>query len=136
MEDVSADGGAFGEAVVFLRHFRDLPDPRQRGKVTYPLDEVLLVCLLGVLAGSETFVDIARFGDRKLEPVKRPGRPERQQPLAANRVDWLREDSKPNSRRSKWPRPQVPVATVSFTSLLVPWWSSSGWAHTPISADI
>src|SRR5713226_4864960 len=71
MEDVSADGGAFGEAVVFLRYFRDLPDPRQRGKVTYPLDEVLLVCLLGVLAGSETFVDIARFGDKKLELLRR-----------------------------------------------------------------
>ncbi len=71
MEDVSADGGAFGEAVVFLRHFRDLPDPRQRGKVTYPLDEVLLLCLLGVLAGSETFVDIARFGDTKLEFLRR-----------------------------------------------------------------
>src|SRR6202521_5391607 len=71
MEGVSADGGAFGEAVVFLRHFRDLPDPRQRGKVMYPLDEVLLLCLLGVLAGSETFVDIARFGDTKLEFLRR-----------------------------------------------------------------
>jgi len=71
MEDVSGYGGAFGEAVVFLRYFRDLPDPRQRGKVTYPLDEVLLLCLLGVLAGSETFVDIARFGDKKLEFLRR-----------------------------------------------------------------
>jgi predicted transposase YbfD/YdcC len=71
MEDLSGYGGAFGEAVVFLRHFRDLPDPRQRGKVTYPLDEVLLLCLLGVLAGSETFVDIARFGDKKLEFLRR-----------------------------------------------------------------
>src|SRR5713101_6458880 len=71
MEDVSADGGALGEAVVFLRYFRDLPDPRQRGKVTYPLEEVLLLCLLGVLAGSETFVDIARFGDKKLEFLRR-----------------------------------------------------------------
>ncbi|MCK6454882.1 MAG: transposase family protein, partial [Alphaproteobacteria bacterium] len=40
------------EAVVFLNHFRDLPDPRQRGKVTYPLDEVLLLSLLAVLAGA------------------------------------------------------------------------------------
>src|SRR5258705_11098858 len=71
MEDVSGCGGAFGEAVVFLRYFRDLPDPRQHGKVTYPLDEVLLLCLLGVLAGSETFVDIARFGDKKLEFLRR-----------------------------------------------------------------
>src|SRR3954465_15284132 len=43
--------GAFGEAVVFLRYFVDLPDPRQRGKVIYPLDEVLLLSLLAVLAG-------------------------------------------------------------------------------------
>ena len=51
MDGATADCGAFGEAVVFLAHFRDLPDPRQRGKVTYPLDEVLLLCLLAVLAG-------------------------------------------------------------------------------------
>jgi len=59
------------EAVVFLSHFRDLPDPRQRGKVMYPLDEVLLLCLLAVLAGAETFVDIAWFGDKKLEFLRR-----------------------------------------------------------------
>jgi len=71
MDGGFVDRGAFGEAVAFLRHFSDLPDPRQRGKVTYPLDEVLLLCLLGVLAGSETFVDIARFGDKKLELLRR-----------------------------------------------------------------
>jgi predicted transposase YbfD/YdcC len=48
-----------------------LPDPRQRGKVVYPLDEVLLLCLLAVLAGAETFVDISRFGDKKLELLRR-----------------------------------------------------------------
>lgn len=62
---------AFGEAVVFLRYFADLPDPRQRGKVTYPLDEVVLLCLLAVLAGAETFVDIARFGERKRDLLRR-----------------------------------------------------------------
>ena len=71
MDGGLVDRGAFGEAVAFLRHFSDLPDPRQRGKVTYPLDEVLLLCLLGVLAGAETFVDIARFGDKKLELLRR-----------------------------------------------------------------
>jgi predicted transposase YbfD/YdcC len=60
-----------GEAVVFLSYFKDLPDPRQRGKIVYPLDEVLLLCLLAVLAGSETFVDIARFGDNKLDLLRR-----------------------------------------------------------------
>src|SRR3954463_3365399 len=66
-----ADCGAFGEAVVFWDHFKDLPDPRQRGKVIYPLDEVLLLSLLAVLAGAETVCDIARFGDNKLGFLRR-----------------------------------------------------------------
>lgn len=63
--------GALGEAVVFLEHFRDLPDGRQSAKVMYPLEEILLLALLGVLAGAETFVDIARFGNKKLEFLRR-----------------------------------------------------------------
>ena len=62
---------AIGEGVVFLEYFNDLPDPRQAGKVTYPLDEILLLCLLAVLAGAETFTDIARFGTKKLEFLRR-----------------------------------------------------------------
>jgi len=60
-----------GEAVVFLKHFSGLVDPRQSGKVVYPLDEVLLLSLLGVLAGAETFTDIARFGEKKLDFLRR-----------------------------------------------------------------
>ncbi len=71
MEVVTEGFEAIGEAVVFLDYFKDLPDPRQRGKVMYPLDEVLLLCLLAVLAGAETFVDIARFGDKKLGFLRR-----------------------------------------------------------------
>src|SRR5437588_5990466 len=71
MDGATADCGAFGEAVVFLAHFRDMPDPRQRGKVTYPLEEVLLLCLLAVLAGAEAIVDIARFGDKKIALLRR-----------------------------------------------------------------
>ena len=63
--------GAKAETIVFLDHFRELPDPRQRGKVLYPLDEILLLCLLAVLAGAETFVDIALFGQMKLEFLRR-----------------------------------------------------------------
>lgn len=70
--DASDDGvGALGEAVVFLSHFKELPDPRQQGKVVYPLDEVLLVSLLAVLAGADAFTDIARFGEKKLELLRR-----------------------------------------------------------------
>jgi predicted transposase YbfD/YdcC len=71
MEGVAGEVGALGEAVVFLDYFKDLPDPRQRGKVIYPLDEVLLLCLLAVLGGAETFVDIARFGEKKIAVLRR-----------------------------------------------------------------
>jgi len=63
--------GAITESVVFLEHFRDLPDPRQTAKVTYPLNEVLLLGLMAVLAGAEGFTDIARFGMKKLDFLRR-----------------------------------------------------------------
>jgi predicted transposase YbfD/YdcC len=71
MDDVTKDNAALFEAVVFLNHFNDLPDPRQRGKVMYPLEEVLLLALLAVLAGAESFVEIARFGEKKLDLLRR-----------------------------------------------------------------
>jgi predicted transposase YbfD/YdcC len=71
MDGVVADDDAVFETTVFLGHFKDLPDPRQPGKVAYPLAEVLLLALLAVLAGAESFVDIARFGARKLDLLRR-----------------------------------------------------------------
>jgi predicted transposase YbfD/YdcC len=74
MQSEARDCGALTESVVFLEHFKDLSDPRQRGKVLYPLKEVLLLCLLAVLAGAETIVDISRFGEKKLALLRRFGR--------------------------------------------------------------
>ncbi len=71
MDDTAMDGAALAEAVVFLRHFDDLHDPRQPGKITYPLDEILLLCLLAVLAGAECFTEIALFGTKKLPLLRR-----------------------------------------------------------------
>ncbi len=68
MDKACTEGGALAESVVFLKYFSDLPDPRQRGKVMYRLDEILL---LAVLAGAETIVDIARFGEKKRELLRR-----------------------------------------------------------------
>jgi predicted transposase YbfD/YdcC len=62
---------AFDETIVFLSHFNDLHDPRQRGKVCYPLEEILLLCLLAVMAGAETITDIAVFGVKKLDLLRR-----------------------------------------------------------------
>ena len=71
MEDATTDCAAFAETVVLLAYFKDLKDPRQQGKVNYPLDEILLLCLLAVLAEAETFVDIALFGCKKRELLRR-----------------------------------------------------------------
>jgi hypothetical protein len=69
--DTMDSAGALDEAVVFLKFFHDLADPHQHGKVVYPLDETLPLSLMAVLAGAETFTDIARFGERKLDFLRR-----------------------------------------------------------------
>ena len=71
MDDSTRDDGDIFEATVFLDHFDSLADPRQQGKVLYPLGEVLLLALLATLAGAEGFTDIARFGERKLALLRR-----------------------------------------------------------------
>ena len=71
MDNPTTDCGAIFEATAFLSHFNDMPDPRQAVKVVYPLDEVLLLSLLAVLAGAEAFTDIARFGEKKLTLLRR-----------------------------------------------------------------
>jgi predicted transposase YbfD/YdcC len=71
MDNAAQDDGDIFEATAFLSHFNALTDVRQSGKVVYPLDELLLLSLLAVLAGAETFTDIARFGERKLPLLRR-----------------------------------------------------------------
>src|SRR6202041_1310905 len=71
VESSGDETGALCETVVFLGYFKDLPDARQSGKVKYPLDEILLLCLLAMVAGAETITDIARFGRLKLALLRR-----------------------------------------------------------------
>jgi len=75
---VERDDGAGGEGIrgvlrcdCFLDYFKDLPDRRQRGKAVYPLEEILLLCLLAVIAGADSLIDIARFGEKKLDLLRR-----------------------------------------------------------------
>jgi hypothetical protein len=55
MYDTTTDCVTFHETVVLLRYFNDLPDPRQQGKMTYLLDEILLLCQFSVLVGAVAF---------------------------------------------------------------------------------
>ena len=59
------------QVIGWLEHFEELEDPRQSGKVAYPLDEMLLQCLLAVLAGADGWVDVALFGKNKLDVLRR-----------------------------------------------------------------
>lgn len=63
--------GTKGRAAGFLEHFSELGDPRQSWKVLYPLDEVLLLVLCGVLSGADDFVEIAAWGRMQLRFLRR-----------------------------------------------------------------
>ena len=71
MEQDVTDFAALAETTRFLHYFKDMPDARQQGKVDYPLAEILLLCLMAVLAGAEAFTDIARFGEKKIDLLRR-----------------------------------------------------------------
>lgn len=57
--------------VGLLDHFAGLRDPRQAGKVLFPLDEIMLLVLCGVLSGGDGFVEIARWGEMQLGFLRR-----------------------------------------------------------------
>lgn len=52
--------------MALLDHFSALDDPRQPGKVLYPLAEVMLLVLCATLSGAEDFVEIRFWGREKL----------------------------------------------------------------------
>ena len=68
---VAKAADAFDRVVDFLESFEALDDHRQRGKVLYPLDEILLLVLLAVLAGCDCWVEIEKFGEKKLDLLRR-----------------------------------------------------------------
>src|SRR5215831_16619491 len=49
----------------FCEFFANLPDPRQRGKVAYPLNEILLACLLAVCSPERRRLSISRDSTRR-----------------------------------------------------------------------
>ena len=64
-------GGEGFERTVIVEYFSTLDDPRQQGKVVYPLVEVLILVLMAVLAGAEGFTEVESFGKAKLGLLRR-----------------------------------------------------------------
>ena len=58
-------------APAFLTHFQAVEDPHQEGKVLYPLEEILLLVLCGVISGADGWTSIALYGQKKLELLRR-----------------------------------------------------------------
>jgi hypothetical protein len=54
-----------------LDHFSALEDPRQSWRVAYPLPEILLLVLCGTLTGMDDFVEIALWGEQRLDFLRR-----------------------------------------------------------------
>ena len=52
-------------------HFSALDDPRQRGKVLYPLPEIMLLILCATLSGAGDFVETRVWGLKKLRFLRR-----------------------------------------------------------------
>lgn len=69
MECGAANFEARAGTTVFLLYFKYPPDRRQLGKAVYPLEEILLLRMLAVLAGAESFVDIARGRREEARPL-------------------------------------------------------------------
>ena len=53
-----------------LDFFTTVEDPRQRGKVLYRLDEILLIALAGCLAGAANMVEMADWARMNLEALR------------------------------------------------------------------
>jgi predicted transposase YbfD/YdcC len=51
--------------------FAALRDPRQAGKVVYPLPEIMLLVLCATMAGAEDFVEIRLWGHNKLDFLRK-----------------------------------------------------------------
>jgi predicted transposase YbfD/YdcC len=58
------------QTIAIIDYFVDMPDPRQQGKVLYPLAEIVLTSLCAIICGAETYVDIEEFGDAKIDFLK------------------------------------------------------------------
>ena len=50
---------------VLADRFSDLNDPRESGKVIYPLTDILVIAVCAAIAGAESYEDIVLYGKSK-----------------------------------------------------------------------
>lgn len=58
-------------SIAALDIFGELTDPRQQGKVKYPLNEIILVALCASICGADTFIEFVEFGEAKIDFLRR-----------------------------------------------------------------
>jgi hypothetical protein len=64
-------GRAVSHGLGWLEFFEEIPEPRQKAKVLYPLPELLLCCLVGVLCGAGGWVEVEEYCEAKLAFLRR-----------------------------------------------------------------
>lgn len=64
-------GRSVGHGLGWLEFFDAVPEPRQKAKVLYPLAELLLCALVGVLCGAEGWVEVEEYCEAKLDFLRR-----------------------------------------------------------------
>lgn len=55
----------------FLDIFGQVKDPRQQGKIWYPLIEVIFLFIAAVISGADNFVDIELYGNTKIDFLRK-----------------------------------------------------------------
>ena len=58
------------QTISIIDYFEDMPDPRQQGKVLYPLAEIIVTSLCAIIGGAESYVEIEEFGEAKIDFLK------------------------------------------------------------------
>lgn len=64
---MSREEGQASDKAGVIDAFAALPDPRRVARCHYPLNEMLLVALSGVISGAEGWVDVSYWGQTKLQ---------------------------------------------------------------------
>jgi hypothetical protein len=59
------------KVIPLLDHFSALKDPRQLGKVVYPLPEIMLLVLCASIAAADDFVEVQHWGETHMDFLRR-----------------------------------------------------------------